>query len=200
VQSSPALAPAPAQARVVFAWETPPHTDAHSTTTSRIKEVMESHILQVSQVVNLAEEEEPEFPHNIYEVFAAERKKHEPKASKAPKLATPPQHVKTHATSSSSFRSGPQFHYQPSAEDQRLVSKLRDYLMQGRLSLTTPTHVFAASPSICKDTVDKLKVQQVEAHKYEEVGLQVSRTTQRAPLGNELFPHLTIHYIQHHSS
>jgi hypothetical protein len=178
MQSSLALAPAPAQAHVIFAWETPSHTDACSTTTSQIEEVMESHILQVSQVVNLAEEEEPEFLHNIYEVFATEKKKHKPKASKAPELVMPPQHIKTHTTSSGSFWLGPQFHYQPSAEDQCLVSKLRDYLMQGRLSLTTPAHVFTASPSIRKDTVDKLKVWCVEAHKYEEVGLQELGTLQ----------------------
>jgi hypothetical protein len=175
-QSTPAPAPAPAQARVVFTREPPPHTDTRSAPTSRIEEVVESHILQVSQVINLAEEE-PEFPHDIYEVFAAEKKKHEPKASKAPELATPPQHVNSR-TSSGNSRSAPQFRYQPSAEDERLVSELRDYLMQGRLSLATPAHVFAASPSIRKDVVERLKVRRVEAHEYEEVGLQEPGTQQ----------------------
>jgi len=41
--------------------------------------------------------------------------------------------------------------------------------MQGKLSLTTPAHVFAASPTIRKDVVDKLKVWRVKTNKYEAV-------------------------------
>jgi len=41
--------------------------------------------------------------------------------------------------------------------------------MQGKLSLTTPAHVFAASPAIRKDVIDKLKVRRMEANKYEVV-------------------------------
>jgi hypothetical protein len=172
-----ALALAPAQAHVIFTWESPPHTDTHSALTSRIKEIVESHILEVSQVINIAKEE-LEFLHNIYEVFTAEKKKHKSKASKAPELATPPQHVKPHNNNSGSSRSGPQFCYQPTAKDECLVSKLRDYLMQGQLSLTTPTHVFATSSSICKDVVDRLKAWHVETHEYKEVGLPESSTQQ----------------------
>jgi hypothetical protein len=58
------------------------------------------------------------------------------------------------------------------------MSELQDYLMQGQLSLTTPAHVFAASPSIRKDVVDRLKVRHVETHAYEEVGLLESSTQQ----------------------
>ena len=62
-----------------------------------------------------------------------------------------------------------QYWYQSNAEDQQLVSKLEDYLMQGKLSLTTPAHVFAASPTIRKDVVNKLKVQRIETNEYEVV-------------------------------
>jgi len=41
--------------------------------------------------------------------------------------------------------------------------------MQGKLALTTPAHVFAASPAICKDVVNKLKVQCVETNEYKVV-------------------------------
>ena len=38
--------------------------------------------------------------------------------------------------------------------------------MQSKLSLTTPAHIFAASPTIRKDVVDKLKVRRVETNEY----------------------------------
>ena len=41
--------------------------------------------------------------------------------------------------------------------------------MQGRLSLTTPAYVLAASPTIHKDLFDKLKVQRMETNEYEAV-------------------------------
>jgi len=62
-----------------------------------------------------------------------------------------------------------QYQYQSNAEDQQLVSKLEDYLMQGKLALTTLAHVFAASPAIRKDVIDKLKVRRVETNKYKVV-------------------------------
>jgi hypothetical protein len=137
--SAPALAPAPApaQPRIIFTQESPPHTDTHSAMTSRIEEIVKSHILDVSQVINIAKEE-LEFLHDIYEVFTTEKKKHKSKASKASELVTPPQHIKPHNHDSGSSQSGPQFRYQPTAEDECLMSELQDYLMQGQLSLTTP--------------------------------------------------------------
>jgi len=43
--------------------------------------------------------------------------------------------------------------------------------MQGKLSLTTPAHIFAASPAIHKDIINKLKVWRVEANKYKVVSI-----------------------------
>jgi len=67
------------------------------------------------------------------------------------------------------LRPNAQYWYQSNAEDQQLVSELEDYLMQGKLALTTLAHVFAASPAIRKDVVDKLKVRRVETNEYKVV-------------------------------
>jgi len=104
------------------------------------------------------DDEEQEFSHNILEVFAAKKKKHNDKKGKAPKLSVPPKESQAHPAAPSNPRPNTQFRYHSNAEDQCLITKLEDYLMQGKLSLTTPTHVFAASPAIRKDVVDKLKV------------------------------------------
>ena len=47
--------------------------------------------------------------------------------------------------------------------------ELGEYLLQGRLLLTTPAHVLAASPAIRKDIFDKLKVRRVETNEYKAV-------------------------------
>jgi len=39
--------------------------------------------------------------------------------------------------------------------------------MQGKLALTTPAHIFATSPIICKNITKKLKLRHVETHEYE---------------------------------
>jgi hypothetical protein len=52
----------------------------HSPPTSQIEEVVETHILQVTEVANTAKEE-PEFPQDIFQVLAT-KKKCEDKASK----------------------------------------------------------------------------------------------------------------------
>ena len=46
--------------------------------------------------------------------------------------------------------------------------------MKGKLALTTPAHIFAASPAIRKDLVERLKVRCVETNKYEAVPTEVS--------------------------
>jgi hypothetical protein len=42
--------------------------------------------------------------------------------------------------------------------------ELQSLLLEGKLSLTTPAHVFAASPSIRKDICNKLKVKCIKAN------------------------------------
>jgi len=41
--------------------------------------------------------------------------------------------------------------------------------MKGKLSLTTPAHVFTASPAVCKNIAEKLKVCHVETNEYKVV-------------------------------
>ncbi len=61
-----------------------------------------------------------------------------------------------------------QYWYQSTVEDQRLVSKLESWLMEGKLAHTTPAHVLAASPTIQKNVVKKLQVHHVKTSSYEE--------------------------------
>ena len=63
----------------------PPHLDLRNTLTSCIKEVMESHILQVKDTAT--SDEEDKFSQDIFKVFATEKKKC---GAKAPELSTPP--------------------------------------------------------------------------------------------------------------
>ena len=144
---------APKQTHPTFARDLPSDVNSCSLPPSRIEEVVESHILQIREVSTTAEEkEEEQVPHDIFEVFATKKKKCDNRASKVPELATPPPSIGTARTS-------PQFHYLSGADDQHLVSELQGYLMQGKLMLTTPAHVFAASPTIRKDLVKKLRLQ-----------------------------------------
>jgi len=162
--------PAPAQVCSVFMWEQPPHFDTHNT--SRIEEVVESHIIQVADTVVPAEDEGQEFSHDIFEVFTAEKTK----PSKASELSAPllpaqviPPPTNTSATSPGTLRPNLQYRYQCDTEDFRLVTELEDFLLQGKLSLTTPAHVLAASSTIRKDMFNRLKVQRVETNEYEAV-------------------------------
>jgi hypothetical protein len=54
-------------------------------------------------------------------------------------------------------------------EDQQLMTELTTWLMSGKLALTTPAHILAASPTICKELSEKLQPQQVETNSVEEV-------------------------------
>jgi len=56
--------------------------------------------------------QEEEFLHNIFKVFAAEKKKHGDKASKVPKLAMPPPTTPAPATSANISRPNSQYRYQ----------------------------------------------------------------------------------------
>jgi len=95
--------------------------------TSRIEEVVETHILQVKEATTV--NEETEFLHDILEVFAAKKKKHDDKKGKAPKLSVPPQENQACPAAASNSQPNAQFRYMSNTEDQRLVTKLEDYLM-----------------------------------------------------------------------
>ena len=182
----------------VFVGDLLPYLNPCNALSSRIEEVMESHILQVKESVS-PDEDDKDFSHNIFEVFAAEKKKRKNKASKAPKLSALPPTTHAPATSSGNSRPSSQYRYYSNAEDQQLVSKLEDYLMKGKLALTTPAHIFAASPTIRKDIVERLKVQRVKTNKYKAVPTEVSPLPLMPPLAarrttihdkaNDDFPH-----------
>ena len=140
--------------------------------TSQIEEVVESHIIQVADTIVPAEDEGQEFSHDIFEVFAAKKTK----PSKASELSAPlppaqviPPPINASATSPGTLQPNLQYCYQCNAEDFRLVTELEDFLLQGKLSLTTPAHVLAASSAIHKDMFDRLKVQRMETNEYEAV-------------------------------
>ena len=149
---------------------------------------MESHILQVKGAISSEEDEvQEEFSHDIFEVFATEKKKREGKPSKAPELSAPPPAARASTpppppqTRSSDSRPNSQYRYHSNAEDTQLVSELEEYLMQGRLSLTTPAHVFAASPVIRKNIVEKLKVRCVETNEYEAISAKLLQNPSAPP-------------------
>jgi len=84
---------------------------------------------------------------------------------KAPELSAPPPTTPAPATSPSVQCPNTQYYFQASIEDQQLIVKLEEYLMQGKLSLTMPAHIFATSHAVCKNITEKLKVQKVETNK-----------------------------------
>jgi len=135
---------------------------------SQIEEVVETHILQVKEATTIKEGQE--FLHNILKVFATERK-HNNRKGKASELSATSTEPQAHPANSSNLQPNTQYRYTSNAEDQHLVTELEDYLMQGKLSLTTPAYVFTASPTIRKDVINKLKVQCVEANKYKAVSV-----------------------------
>jgi hypothetical protein len=99
--------------------------------------VVVSYILQVQEVTAPAEEEENEqVSHDIFEVFATEKKKREDKSSKVPKLTMPLQDPKNQASSSGAAKPSPQFRYQSNAKNQQLVTELQDFL------IVTPQRVY----------------------------------------------------------
>lgn len=40
--------------------------------------------------------------------------------------------------------------------------------MEGKLAQTTPAHILTASPTICKELLEKLRIQHVETGSFEE--------------------------------
>ena len=134
---------------------------------------MESHILQVKDTA--MSDEEDKFLQDIFKVFATKKKKC---GAKAPELSAPPPAARaptspplpptlqTPPTAASNSCPNTQYWYHCNTKEQHLVMELEDYLLQGKLSNTTPAHVFAASPAICKNIAKKIRVRQVESNEY----------------------------------
>ena len=108
-----------------------------------------------------------EYP-DIFRVFAAEKKKHANKPSRLPEASPPkqappltqapkpappaPQTELPKAMPQPDLHKLPtQYHYQCNAEDQKLIDELVTWLWQGNLMHITPAHLYATSPSVCKE-------------------------------------------------
>ena len=167
-------APTPAQATAVLMCDPLLHLGLHNTSTSQIEEVIESHILQVREATYPNEEE---FLHDIFKVFATKKKRGN--KAKAPELSAPPPATSAPTSAANPSRSNAQYWYHCDAKDQQLVLELEEYLLQGKLSLTTPAHVLAASLPICKSIADKLKVHHVETNEYEVIHASDSQPPSR---------------------
>ena len=80
-----------------------------------------------------------------------------------------------------------QYRYQATIEDQELTTELATWLMNGKLALTTPAHILAASPTIRKELCEKLRPRRVETSWIGEVVVSATPlsvmevATQRAP-------------------
>ena len=161
----------PPQTQAALTRDPPPQSSLKFSTrgssASRIEEVTEAHIFQVAQVAAPKSDTESETEEmDIFEVYATEKKKREDKAAKLPELVQP--QTQDTRPKPAGPRPGPQYQYQSTAEDQRLVSELEAWLFEGKLAQTTPAHVLAASPVIRKDLVEKLRARRVEANVYED--------------------------------
>ena len=93
--------------------------------------------------------------YSLHEVLAMERKKCESKQNKARETPQPaPSNTAVPTAPSASHppptasRPSPQFRYQSNTEDQKLMAELRNWLLEGKLTLTTPAHILAASQAI----------------------------------------------------
>ena len=78
-------------------------------------------------------------------------------------------HPSTSSPTFSPSRPAPQYRYQATVEDQQLTTELSSWLLCGKLSLTTPAHILAASPAIRKELCEKLRPRRVETSWVGEV-------------------------------
>ena len=99
--------------------------------------------------------------YDVYEVLAAENTKcaAQPKLQETGPPTNPP-------TTSNTLP--PQYQYQSNVEDQKLTSQLCTWLLEGKLTQTTPAHILATSAPIQKELADQLRPHRVEAGTLEE--------------------------------
>jgi hypothetical protein len=142
-------------------------------TSARIKEVAEAHIFEVVEFLDVYKEpkQTDDESLDIFEVFAAKRKKQEACITKLPEFTvptavparlpetiTPPSRdiappttqptAKTPQAMSAPACSNPQYRYQSEAEDQKLTDQLMTLFINDDLAQTTPAHILTASPII----------------------------------------------------
>jgi hypothetical protein len=146
--------PTPPPPRVAYAPPPPPPlSKQHAPPAAHIEEVTEANILQVTQITQTPEQDPSEDSGlDIFQVFAAEKKKRDSKAYQPAKLAeVPPMDQPPMPSDSHTTRPTMQYCYHSNAEDQQLASELYTWLLEGKLSLATPAHILATSPTIRKE-------------------------------------------------
>ena len=109
--------------------------------------------------------------YDMYEVFATKKK--DAKPSKAPastqeSSSPPPPPATAQPTPSVPTGRTPQYRYQASAEDQALTKELFEWTLKGKLDMVTPAHIYAASPPIRKELMERLKPRRVETASFEQ--------------------------------
>jgi hypothetical protein len=133
--------------------------------------------------------------YNLFEVFAAENKRCEKRASKLPEATPPPPTIPTppvlaptpappFTPATGAFRA-PQFKYQANVKHQKLTDELAAWLLEGKLTQTTPAHILAASNPIRKTLAERLRPRHVETGAFEEL----SNITDTSPAPEQMTPH-----------
>jgi len=116
---------------------------------------------------------------DIFCIFATEKKKRTnkpcqlpeastPKAPKPPPSGATPQVQHKTTLQPNSHKAPPQYQYQCNAEDQKLINKLVTWLWQGNLAHITPAHLYTASPLVCKEILERLRICHIEVTSYKE--------------------------------
>jgi hypothetical protein len=104
--------PTPTQAHVVYAPSPPPPPPDQRAPPARIEEIAETNILQIAQVTQVQTQGQEQYEDenlDIFQVFAAEKKKRESKATKVLELANPPPAEPADATATPTTRPTPQY-------------------------------------------------------------------------------------------
>jgi hypothetical protein len=112
--------------------------------------------------------------YNMHEVLVTEEKKHKYKTWKpqdtAPANTTSPTSIPpSQPLANANTHAALQYQYQSNAEDQKLINQLFHLLLEGKVSQATPAQILAVSPLICKDLVEWLRTQCIEAGAFEHV-------------------------------
>jgi integrase-like protein/reverse transcriptase-like protein/aspartyl protease len=106
--------------------------------------------------------------YDMFEVFAAKKADPAPSiptVSKTPPTAAPPSPFVPFIPNARP----PQCRYQASAEDQALTKQVMDWILEGKLDHITPAHIFATSPPIRKELVERLRPRRIETNSFEQV-------------------------------
>jgi hypothetical protein len=118
--------PASAQIHIVYMPSPLLPLEQYAAPPTQIKEVAKANILQITKVMQVQPQVQEQCENedlNIFQVFAAKKKKCDNRVAKIPKLTNPPQEDKS-PTATPYAKLALQYQYHSNTEDQQLVSKL----------------------------------------------------------------------------